>query len=150
MDHALLAGLRRQQELVWTEGLVEHIEDELEAAGILGRPGRVPAMVFLDLVGYTRLTEEQGDEAAAQLSQSLALLVSRSARGHGGVPIKWLGDGVMVHFREPTGALRSALDLALICSRGVRAEPQAVSELGGRPPNCQSWISTLAYNPART
>jgi len=111
MDRALLAGLRRQQELVWTEGLVEHIEDELEAAGTLGRPGRVPAMLFLDLVGYTRLTEEQGDAAAAALAESLALLVDRSAREHGGVPVKWLGDGVMVHFREPAGAVRSALEL---------------------------------------
>jgi adenylate cyclase len=111
MDRALLAGLRRQQELVWTEGLVEHIEDELEAAGMLGRPGRVPAMVFLDLVGYTRLTEEQGDAAAAELAESLALLVSRSARERGGVPVKWLGDGVMIHYREPAGAVRSALDL---------------------------------------
>jgi len=111
MDRALLAGLRRQQELLWTEGLVEHIEDELEAAALLGRPGRVPAMLFLDLVGYTRLTEEQGDAAAAELAESLALLVTRSAREHGGVPIKWLGDGVMVHFREPAGAVRSALEL---------------------------------------
>jgi adenylate cyclase len=111
MDRALLAGLRRQQELVWTEGLVEHIEDELEAAGTLGRPGRVPAMCFLDLVGYTRLTEEQGDAAAAALAESLALLVNRSARERGGVPIKWLGDGVMLHFREPAGAVVSALDL---------------------------------------
>jgi adenylate cyclase len=78
---------------------------------MLGRPGRVPAMVFLDLVGHTRLTEEQGDAAAAALAESLALLVNRSAREHGGVPIKWLGDGVMVHFREPAGAVRSALDL---------------------------------------
>ena len=38
MDRALLAGLRHHQELLWTEGLVEHIEDELEAAGTLGRP----------------------------------------------------------------------------------------------------------------
>jgi class 3 adenylate cyclase len=111
MDRALLAGLRRQQELVWTEGLVEHLEDELEAAGTLGRPGRVPAMVFLDLVGYTRLSEEHGDAAGAALAESLALLVNRSARGHGGVPVKWLGEGVMVHFREPGGAVRSALEL---------------------------------------
>jgi len=27
------------------------------------------------------------------------------------VPVKWLGDGVMVHFREPAGAVLSALDL---------------------------------------
>jgi adenylate cyclase len=110
-DPMLLAIYRRQQELHWTEGLVERIEHELEAAGVPGRPGRVPAMCFLDLVGYTRLTEEHGDAAAAGLAEALALLVGRSAREHGGVPVKWLGDGVMVHHREPAGAVRSALEL---------------------------------------
>jgi hypothetical protein len=76
-DPALLAIYRRQQELVWTESLVERIEGELEAAGVLGRPGRVPAMCFLDLVGYTRLTEERGDAAAAALAEALAQLVHR-------------------------------------------------------------------------
>jgi adenylate cyclase len=108
-DPALLAVYRRQQELVWTEGLVERIERELEAAGVLQQPGRVPAMSFLDLVGYTRLTEERGDRAAAALAETLAVLVDRSAREHGGVPVKWLGDGIMVHFREPAGAVLSAL-----------------------------------------
>jgi adenylate cyclase len=111
VDPMLLAIYHRQQELLWTEGLVERIEDELERAGVLGRPGRVPAMCFLDLVGYTRLTEEQGDQAAAALAEALAVLVNRSAREHGGVPVKWLGDGVMVWFREPAGAVRSALEL---------------------------------------
>jgi hypothetical protein len=41
------------------QDLVERIENELERAGVLGRPGRVDAMAFLDLVGYTRLTEDQ-------------------------------------------------------------------------------------------
>jgi adenylate cyclase len=113
---------RRQQEVVWTEGLVEDIENELERAGVLGRPGRVPAMSFLDLVGYTRLTDEQGDAAAAELAASLAVLVNRSSREHGGVPVKWLGDGVMVHFRDPAGAVLSAL-------RMVEQLPQA-----GLPP----------------
>jgi adenylate cyclase len=111
-DPALLAMYHRQEELLWTEGLVERIEHELEQAGILGRPGRVPAMLFLDLVGYTRLTEERGDAAAAALAESLAVLVDRSARAHGGVPVKWLGDGVMVHYRTPAGAVGSALELA--------------------------------------
>jgi adenylate cyclase len=110
-DPALLAIYHRQEELLWTEGLVERIEHELEQAGILGRPGRVPAMLFLDLVGYTRLTEERGDAAAAALAESLAVWVDRSARAHGGVPVKWLGDGVMVHYRTPAGAVRSALEL---------------------------------------
>ena len=111
VDPMLLAIYRRQQELHWTEGLVERIENELEAAGVPGRPGRVPAMCFLDLVGYTRLTEERGDAAAAGLAETLALLVGRSGREHGGVPVKWLGDGVMVYYREPAGAVRSALQL---------------------------------------
>src|SRR5512132_3180619 len=110
-DPALLAIYHRQEELVWTEGLVERIEDELEAAGLLGRPGRVPAMSFLDLAGYTRLTEERGDRAAAALAETLAVLVDRSSREHGGVPVKWLGDGVMGHSREPAGAVLSALRL---------------------------------------
>jgi adenylate cyclase len=45
------------------------------------------------------------------LAEALAVLVSRSAREHGGVPVKWLGDGVMVYFREPAGAVLAALDL---------------------------------------
>jgi adenylate cyclase len=111
VDRALMGIYRRQQEVVWTEDLVEDIESELESAGVLGRPGRVPAMSFLDLVGYTRLTEERGDQAAAELAGTLGVLVDRSSREHGGVPVKWLGDGVMVHFQEPAGAVRSALHL---------------------------------------
>ncbi len=111
VDPMLLAIYHRQQELLWTEGLVERIEHELEAAGILERPGRVPAMSFVDLVGYTRLTEEQGDRVAAELAETLAVLVDLFSREHGGVPVKWLGDGVMVHYPEPGGAVLSALRL---------------------------------------
>jgi class 3 adenylate cyclase len=111
LDRALLAAYRRQQELAWVEQLVEDIEAALEDTGMLGRPGRVPAMCFLDLVGYTRLTEERGDAAAARLAEALAVLVGRSAREHGGVPVKWLGDGVMLHHREPAGAVLAALQM---------------------------------------
>jgi adenylate cyclase len=111
VDRALMGVYHRQQELTWTEDLVEQIEEELDHAGVLGRPERVPAMSFVDLAGYTALTEERGDQAAAALAETLAALVGRSARQHGGVPVKWLGDGVMVHFREPAGAVLAALGL---------------------------------------
>src|SRR5215218_4735790 len=111
LDRALLAAYRRQQELAWIEQLVEDIETALEETGALGRPGRVPAMCFLDLVGYTHLTEEQGDQAAAALAEALATLVNRSGRERGGVPVKWLGDGVMSWFREPAGAVLAALGM---------------------------------------
>jgi adenylate cyclase len=112
VDRALLAMYRRQQELAWTEHLVEHVETALKQTGVLGRPGRVPAMCFLDLVGYTRLTEERGDQAAAELAGALAVLVDRSSREQGGVPVKWLGDGVMFHFWDPAGAALAALGMA--------------------------------------
>jgi adenylate cyclase len=118
VDRALMAIYRRQQELIWTEHQVENIEAALEEAGAIARPERVPAMCFLDLAGYTRLTEERGDRAAADLAASLAVLVERLARGQGGTPVKWLGDGVMLHFREPAGAVASALTM-------VRRVPEA-------------------------
>jgi adenylate cyclase len=108
-DRALMAIYRRQQELIWTEHQVLNIEAALEEAGAIARPERVPAMCFLDLTGYTRLTEERGDQAAAELAATLAVLVERLARGQGGTPVKWLGDGVMLHFRKPAGAVASAL-----------------------------------------
>jgi adenylate cyclase len=109
MDRAFMACYRRQQELAWIEDMVEHIEAALAEAGASARRERVPAMCFLDLVGYTRLTEEQGDAAAAELVESLAVLVRRSSRAHGGQPVKWLGDGVMFHFREPAEVVLAAL-----------------------------------------
>jgi adenylate cyclase len=117
-DRALMAVYRRQQELIWTEHQVENIEAALEEAGAIPRPDRVPAMCFLDLAGYTLLTEERGDQAAAELAATLAALVERLARGQGGTPVKWLGDGVMLHYREPAGAVESALAM-------VRRVPEA-------------------------
>ena len=73
-------------------------EGALEQAGLYSRLDRPPAVCFLDITGYTRLTEERGDEAAADLAARLAGLVRRSAQEHDGTPVKWLGDGVMFYF----------------------------------------------------
>ena len=109
IDRALMGIYRRQQELVWTDHQVLNIEAALEEAGAIARPERVPAMCFVDLAGYTRLTEEQGDQAAAELASTLAVLVERLSRAAGGTPVKWLGDGVMLHFRRPAGAVEASL-----------------------------------------
>jgi adenylate cyclase len=111
VDRALMGIYRRQQELIWTEHQVLNIETALEEAGAIARPGRLPAMCFLDLAGYTRVTEERGDQAAAELAAGLAVLVERSSRPRGGTPVKWLGDGVMLYFRDPPGAVTASLEL---------------------------------------
>jgi adenylate cyclase len=111
LDAALMAAYRRQQELTWTEHQIEHIEQALEDAGV-SLPATPPtAMCFLDLTGYTRLTDEHGDEEGAALAGRLADIVQLRSRAHGGEVVKWVGDGVMFRFRDPSGAVVSSLDM---------------------------------------
>jgi adenylate cyclase len=110
-EQALLAIYHGQQEHAWTRGAVEGVEGALERAGLYSRLHRPPAMCFLDITGYTRLTEERGDEAAADLAAKLAALVRRSSQEHGGRPVKWLGDGVMFYFRDPGHGVLAALEM---------------------------------------
>ena len=110
-DRALLALWHAQQAVAWTGNIIGGFESVLTDAGLLPPISRPPAICFLDITGYTRLTYERGDEAAASLAADLNRLVSRSALEHAGRPVKWLGDGVMVYFRDPGSGVRSALDM---------------------------------------
>jgi adenylate cyclase len=107
VQRMLLALYSRHQERYTIDHLVEHIETVVTER----RPQRLPAMCFLDLAGYTRLTEERGDRAAAALATSLADLVEQVSLPHSGQPVKWLGDGVMFHFRVPGQAVVAALEM---------------------------------------
>jgi adenylate cyclase len=111
LEEALVALYRGQQRHAWSESFVESVEGALDAAGLLDRLRHQPALCFLDITGYTRLTEERGDEAAADLAATLSALVRRSSLEHGGQPVKWLGDGVMFYFRDPGQGVLGALDM---------------------------------------
>ena len=111
IERTLLAIYHANQEHTWNEALIEEIEEALERAGLRSRMEVTPAICFLDITGFTRLTEERGDDAAAELAQRLAPLVQRPAERHGGRVVKWLGDGVMFYFREPTGGVVAALEM---------------------------------------
>jgi adenylate cyclase len=108
--------------MVWLRGrLLEHevlsvtvqgTEEYLQQLGEVHEDQRrPPAIAFLDLTGYTSLTEERGDEAGAELADRLAALVNQAAQPHGGRPVKWLGDGVMFYFPDPAAAVLTGLDL---------------------------------------
>ncbi|HLM92927.1 MAG TPA: adenylate/guanylate cyclase domain-containing protein [Gaiellaceae bacterium] len=120
------AGLRLmnfgEQLMLWLRGrhlehevlsvTVQTTEDYLQELGLAPkRTPSSPAIAFLDLAGYTALTEERGDEAGADLADRLSILVHEAARPHGGNPVKWLGDGVMFHFDDPRAAVLTGLDL---------------------------------------
>jgi adenylate cyclase len=151
---ALLAVYHGQQEHTWSQVFVEHVEGALEQAGLYRRMDRPPAMCFLDITGYTRLTEERGDAAAAELATRLAGLVRRSALEHDGTPVKWLGDGVMFYFREPAAAVVAAVELVEVVGShglppahvGIHAGPVVVQDgdYFGRTVNLAARIAEYA------
>jgi adenylate cyclase len=110
-EQAMLAMYHMQQARAWTANIIEGFETLMEKAGLHSRLERLPAICFLDISGYTRLTLERGDDAAADLAATVARLVQRSSVQHGGKPIKWLGDGVMFYFGDPGSGVRAALQM---------------------------------------
>ena len=115
---------RRHGEVFFTEHLFEHVESALSEAGVHQlSPRGVEAAAFADLSGYTRLTEEAGDDEAARVSVTLAQLVSEVAAEHRGEVVKMLGDGVHFHFRDPGDAVRASLEI--VDAVGPRGLPPA-------------------------
>ena len=153
-EQALLAMYHAQQEHAWSKSALEDVEDALERAGLHSRLRRPPAICFLDISGYTRLTEERGDEAAADLAEQVAALVRRSSQEHGGQPVKWLGDGVMFFFPDPGEGVLAALEMvdgvaahALPPARvGIQAGPVVFQEgdYFGRTVNVAARIAEYA------
>jgi adenylate cyclase len=111
MEKALLEIYHAHHEHAATKNISEDVERTLAKAGVHSRLDRPPAICFLDISGYTRLTEERGDEAAAELAGRLSRIVQRTSREHDGKPVKWLGDGVMFYFREPGPGVLAALSM---------------------------------------
>ena len=103
---------RRHSEVFQAEHMFDHVETALEDAGVHTRsPRGVEGCVFADLTGYTKLTEESGDEVAASVSLKLAEVVSEVASRHDGHVVKMLGDGVHFHFADPNDAVAASLEL---------------------------------------
>jgi adenylate cyclase len=118
---------RRHSEVFMTEHQFEHVKVALEHAGVRRRPPRnVEAVVFADLAGYTQLTEQSGDEVAAEISLKLAQFVSEIAARHRGSVVKMLGDGVHFHFRNPGDAVRASLEIV----EGARSQGLPPAHVG--------------------
>lgn len=68
--------------------------------------------LFADLVGFTAFTEEHGDDAAADLAESLASAAADLAADHGARLVKCLGDAVMLRADDAAEAVRLGLRLS--------------------------------------
>lgn len=112
VEKALVAMYQAQLRHAYTANMIDGITAQLAASGVVPSNERPPAMCFLDITGFTRLTSEQGDKAAADLADVLGRLVTRVSVQHGGRAVKWLGDGVMFHFRDPGSGVLAALTMS--------------------------------------
>lgn len=65
-------------------------------------------IVFTDIVGSTRLTQQLGDRAAMEILRAHDRIVRRAIDQHGGSEVKHTGDGLMASFRSVSAALEAA------------------------------------------
>jgi adenylate cyclase len=111
--HALIVWLLdRHLERTMTALDIESLERELGRRGLVEpEPDHPPAVAFVDLTDYTGLTETKGDETAVRAVVRLGELAESAARDHGGRVVKLLGDGVLMVFDEPAGAVRASVEI---------------------------------------
>ena len=70
-----------------------------------------PAIVFVDLSGYTSETERSGDQEGTRLAYALGEIAHHAATAGDGRVVKLIGDGAMLHFGRPPDAVRAAVDI---------------------------------------
>jgi len=76
---------------------VELVEQVLALGGYLpAREAALPGVAFVDLTGFTGLTQRLGDDVAAGMSLRLADLARDVTSRHGGRLVKVLGDGALL------------------------------------------------------
>jgi ABC-type transport system substrate-binding protein/class 3 adenylate cyclase len=71
----------------------------------------VRTFLIADVRGYTRYTQEHGDEAGARLAAAFAELVERTLAGSGGRLVELRGDEALAVFASPRQAIRTAVAL---------------------------------------
>jgi class 3 adenylate cyclase len=78
---------------------------------VMSEVGGVHTFVIADIRGYSRYTEECGDEAAAALSAKFAAIVDDDVGAHEGELVEMRGDEALVVFASARQAIRAAVDL---------------------------------------
>src|SRR5919108_280461 len=71
----------------------------------------VRTFLIADVRGYSRYTEEYGDEAAAELAARFAEIVTDGVEAHDGRVVELRGDEALAVFESARQAIRAAVDL---------------------------------------
>jgi adenylate cyclase len=73
------------------------------------------AIIFIDLSGFTSLSETLGMDAVLDILKDFHTLVDREVVARGGVITSFLGDGAMILFGLPESTIDDARNAALCC-----------------------------------
>ena len=94
--------------------------------------GQAVVMTFLiaDVRGYSRYTDEYGDEAAARLANTFVTLVEEGVEAHGGTLIEVRGDEGLAVFTSARQAIRAAVDLQARFAEETDAESDLPLKVG--------------------
>jgi adenylate cyclase len=113
LPHLMTWLMDRYAEQLIVAGIVDRFEEFLASRGLTRppSPGPPPTVAFVDISGYTRLTEQLGDEAAVRASGVLQERAEAIAVAGDGRLVKLLGDGAMLLFRDPAAAASAVVDV---------------------------------------
>ena len=70
---------------------------------------RLATILAADMVGYSRLMEDDEEGIVARQQAYRAELIDNEIESHGGRIVKTMGDGLLVEFASPVEAVRCAV-----------------------------------------
>jgi class 3 adenylate cyclase len=94
--------------------------------------GQASVRTFLiaDIRGYSRYTDEYGDEAAAKLARKFAGLVDEEVQAHDGELVEMRGDEALAVFTSARQAIRAAVDLQALFEQETESEAELPLSVG--------------------
>jgi branched-chain amino acid transport system substrate-binding protein len=104
------------------------VADEMSSDAGAGEAVGVRTFLIADLRGYTRYSDEHGDEAASALARAFAAIANDAVGAHGGEVIELRGDEALCVFASARSAVRGAVELQRRAR--VRAEGEPALPLG--------------------
>jgi len=90
-----------------------------DVSAVEGFESAIATVAFVDLAGFSAITDVYGDASAIAVLRHFEKLVSQAVGGLG-PPIKWIGDEAMFGFSDPATALQVLGRLIPAC----RSEPR--------------------------
>lgn len=110
----------------------DHMHRDAGHTDLVVNDGHAAVMTFLiaDVRGYSRYTDEYGDEAAARLANTFVKLVEEGVEAHGGTLIEVRGDEGLAVFTSARQAIRAAVDLQARFAEETDAESDLPLKVG--------------------